>query len=161
MPPSPGAKLFDDNVFYHSLPELASRKRFWGRFPKWRLSHVRFSTRPSLFVRVARNSPGVVQRERRFWRTSQSMTTGCCWPLLPVRPPRDGAFFVRSPVGVNGATLQENARRRVVGWSFAVTSRLFFHSRGPVGDDGNGRGLSLAGLGICGHQEALPVRRTS
>ena len=36
------------------------------------------------------------------------MTTGCCWPLLPVRPPRDGAFFVRSPAGVNGATLQEN-----------------------------------------------------
>src|ERR1035438_282793 len=35
------------------------------------------------FVRVARNSPGVVQRERRFWRTSQSMTTGCCWALLP------------------------------------------------------------------------------
>ena len=61
------------------------------------------------FLRVARNSPGVVQRERRFWRTSQSMTTGCCWPLLPVRPPRDGAFFVRSPAGVNGATLQENA----------------------------------------------------
>src|ERR1700691_5002938 len=52
-------------------------------------------------------------------------------------------------------------RRRVVGWSFAVTSRLFFQSRGPVEDDGNGRGLSLAGLGICGHQEALPVRRTS
>jgi hypothetical protein len=25
----------------------------------------------------APNSPGVVQRERRFWRTSQSMTTGC------------------------------------------------------------------------------------
>ena len=58
---------------------------------------------------MARNSPGVVQRERRFWRTSQSMTTGCCWPLLPVRPLRDGAFFVRSPAGVNGATLQENA----------------------------------------------------
>ena len=37
------------------------------------------------------------------------MTTGCCWPLLPVRPPRDGAFFVRPPVGVNGASLQENA----------------------------------------------------
>jgi hypothetical protein len=34
-------------------------------------------------LRVARNSPGVVQRERRFWRTSQSMTTGCCWALLP------------------------------------------------------------------------------
>src|SRR5580700_6562648 len=36
-----------------------------------------------------------------------------------------------------------------------------FSVRGPVEDDGNGRGLSLAGLGICGHQEALPVRRTS
>jgi len=64
---------------------------------------------PERRFRLARNSPGVVQRERRFWRTSQSMTTGCCWPLLPVRPPRDGAFFVRSPAGVNGATLQENA----------------------------------------------------
>jgi hypothetical protein len=68
------------------------------------------------------------------------MTTGCCWPLLPVRPPRDGAFFVRSPAGVNGATLQENAPEASVGWSFAVTSRLFFQSRGPVEDDGNGRG---------------------
>jgi hypothetical protein len=26
-----------------------------------------------------------------------------------LRPPRDGAFFVRSPARVNGATLQENA----------------------------------------------------
>src|SRR5271169_423410 len=34
-------------------------------------------------------------------------------------------------------------RRRVLGWSFAMTSRLFFQSRGPVEDDGNGRGLSL------------------
>src|SRR5262245_33019359 len=25
----------------------------------------------------------MVQRERRFWRPSQSMTKGCCWPLLP------------------------------------------------------------------------------
>ncbi len=103
-----------------------------------------------------RYTVGVDQRTKaRFWRTSQSMTTGCCWPLLPVRPPRDGTFFVRSPAGVNGATLQENARRRVPGWPFAVTSRLVFQSRGPVEDDGNGRGLSLAGLGICGHREAL------
>ena len=71
------------------------------------------------------------------------MTTGCCWPLLPVRPPRDGAFFARSPAGVNGATLPEIPRRRVVGWAFAVTSRLFFQSRGLVGDDGNGRGSVL------------------
>jgi hypothetical protein len=27
------------------------------------------------------------------------MTTGCWWPLPPQRPPRDGAFFVRSPAG--------------------------------------------------------------
>jgi hypothetical protein len=51
-------------------------------------------------------------------------------------------------------------------WDFFSTVRsacatVFFHSRGPVEDDGNGRGLSLAGLGICGHQAALPVRRTS
>jgi hypothetical protein len=113
------------------------------------------------FVRVARNSPGVVQRERRFRRTSQSMTTGCCWPLLPVRPPRDGSFFVRSPAGVNGATLQENAPEASSRLVFRLTSRLFFQSRGPVEDDGNGRGLSLADLGICGHQEALPVRRAN
>jgi hypothetical protein len=56
---------------------------------------------------------------------------------------------------------QPMPRRRVAGWSFAVTSRLVFQSRGPVEDDGNGRGLSLAGRGICGHQEALPVHRTS
>ena len=89
------------------------------------------------------------------------MTTGCCWPLLPVRPPRDGAFFVRSPAGVDGATLQENAPEASSRLVFRCNSRLFFQSRSPVEDDGNGRGLSLAGLGICGHQEALPVRRTS
>ena len=66
-------------------------------------------TLPGHSFRLALNSPGVVQRESRFWRTSQSMTTGCCWPLLPVRTPRDGALFVRSPAGANGATLQENA----------------------------------------------------
>jgi len=69
---------------------------------------------PGHSFRLARNSPGVVQRERRFWRTSQSMTTGCCWPLLPARPPRDGAFFVRSPASVNGATLQETKSPRPV-----------------------------------------------
>ena len=49
-------------------------------------SHIRTSGPRHVtlsFVGVARNSPGVVQRERRFWRTSQSMTTGCCWALLP------------------------------------------------------------------------------
>jgi len=90
------------------------------------------------------------------------MTTGCCWPLLPVRPPRDGAFFVRSPAGVNGATLQENAPEASCRLVFRCdVSPIFSVPRGPVEDDGNGRGLSLAGLGICGHQEALPVRRTS
>jgi hypothetical protein len=60
------------------------------------------------------------------------------------------SFLRTLTCGVNGATLQENAPE--------ASCRLVFRwqSRGPVEDDGNGHGLSFAGLGICGHQEALP-----
>ena len=112
-----------------------------------------------LLLSTERNSPGVVQRERRFRRTSQSMTTGCCWPLLPVRPPRDGAFFVRSPAGVKRRNFTRKCPEASCRLVFHCDISPIFQSRGPVEDDGNGRGRSLDGLGICGHQEALPVRR--
>src|SRR3984885_11675839 len=59
-----------------------------------------------IIVRVTRNSPGVVQRERRFWRTSQSMTTGCCWALLP----EDNDDRIRPRLALRCGTKQKSPR---------------------------------------------------
>ncbi len=57
---------------------------------------------------MARNSPGVVQRERRFWRTSVD-DHGMLLAVATCASTARWSFLVRSPAGVNGATLQENA----------------------------------------------------
>ena len=51
--------------------------------------------------------------------------------------------FLRSAAGVNGATLQENAPEASCRLVFRCDVSPIFQSRGPVEDDGNGRGLSL------------------